>query len=87
MTKVICLNSKNKPNEIPTNVWNKLIEGEWYTITKVVKCNIQGGIYGYELAEIDLKPYTPYEYFAAYRFGIPVPDDKKEEIEELIEIT
>lgn len=79
---VICVNSKNRPNEIPSSIWEKLIEGERYTVIKVIKCNIQGGIYGYELAEIDLKPYSPYEYFAANRFGIPI--GPKEKIEEEI---
>lgn len=84
--RVECKNNKGKPNEIPTNVWELLIEGELYTVIKVMKCNIQGGIYGYQLAEIDLTPYSPYEYFAASRFGIPMNDTPViEETEEILE--
>lgn len=82
--KVICIDTRNRPNEIPISVWNKLIEGEEYTVIKVMKCNIQGGVYGYELAEIDLKPYSPYEYFGAWRFTIPVEPEKEVIEEELI---
>ncbi len=82
--RVLCINNKNRPNTIPTSVWKQLVEGEEYTITKVMKCNIQGGIYGYQLAEIDISMYSPYEYFAAYRFAIvaPTPEivEKEEEL-------
>lgn len=86
MFTVLCINNRNPPNEIPSSVWSKLIEGEEYTVIRVMKLNIQGGILGYELAEIDLKPYSPYEYFAAHRFAIPVkPTDNITE-EELVKL-
>lgn len=83
--KVICINDKDFPNTIP--ITKRVKEGEWYTVTKLMKCNVQGGLLGFELAEIDLKPYSPYEYFAANRFGIPVttPDEVVEE--EILEPT
>jgi hypothetical protein len=80
--KVLAINDKNRPNEIPSDKWIK--EGEEYTVTKVMKCNVQGGIYGYQLAEIDISMYSPYEYFAAYRFAVNIspPDEvSKEELE------
>jgi hypothetical protein len=72
--KVICINDKDRPNVIPTSKWVK--KDEWYTVTKLMKCNVQGGLLGFQLAEIDLKGCcSPYEYFAVHRFGIPIPED------------
>ena len=81
--KVICLNDQNRPNEIPSTKWVK--KDEMYTVTKLMKCNVQGGLLGFQLAEIDLKGCEPYEYFAAHRFGIPIPDGVIDEKEELVE--
>lgn len=80
---VTCLNNKNKPNEVPNSIWEKLIEGEEYTVIEIAKLHASGGIYGFKLAEIDLSPCAPYLYFASYRFGIKVPADiiKEEELE------
>ena len=66
--KVICINDSNKPNEIPNSQWVK--KGSIYTVTKVSKMLIQGGIIGFELAEINLDGCAPYKYYAAERFGI-----------------
>jgi len=83
MTKVICINAKGRPNEIPTNKWIK--ENEVYTVIKAIKCNPQGGLLGFELEEIDLKGCEPYLYFAANRFAPLVPDEVLEkELEETI---
>lgn len=64
--KVLCINDQHRPTEIPTTHWVK--QGQTYTVVRVMKCHAQGGIYGYELEEIDLKPFSPWEYFAAHRF-------------------
>ena len=66
--KVICINDSNKPNDIPQSQWVK--KGSIYTVTKVVKMLIQDGIYGFELAEINLEGCAPYKYYSAERFGI-----------------
>ena len=81
MNKLICINDKDFPSEIPTSKRLKL--GEEYTITKVMKCNVQGGLLGFAVAEIDLTGCAPYEYFAANRFGVPVDIDvlMEEEVE------
>lgn len=82
--KVICVNDSNRPNEIPTSKWIK--KDQEYTVINAIKCNIQGGILGFELEEIDLKGCEPYLYFAAHRFSIspPVKVVEDELIEELI---
>ncbi len=79
---VVAKNIKNRPNEVPLNKW--LEQDKEYTVIKVVKHIFQGGIMGYELAEIDLSNCAPYLYFAASRFSIPVPEKEIEEMEELV---
>jgi hypothetical protein len=87
MDKILCINDKNRPNEIPLSKWIK--KGEFYTPIKLLKCNVQGGILGFILAEIDLDASCePYKCFDVKRFAVPVEDKVLEEqIEtELIEI-
>jgi hypothetical protein len=68
--KVLCINSANKPDGIPTSKW--ITKGQEYTVIEVSKMRIQGNLLGYKLAEIDLDSCFPYQYFAANRFGIIV---------------
>lgn len=82
--KVICISDKHRPAEIPTTHWVK--QNEVYTVTRVMKCHVQGGLLGYELAEIDLKPFSPWEYFAAHRFA-PLEEKPEEELTEELEIS
>jgi hypothetical protein len=84
MIKVTCIRDNGRPNEIPSTKWLK--RGTEYTVVNVMKCNVQGGILGFELAEISLKGCEPYLYFSADRFGIPVDDDVKKEVNELEEV-
>lgn len=71
--RVQCLNAKDKPNDIPTSKW--VVEGEFYTVVKIAKLLIQGGMVGFKLEELNIDAYFPYQYFAATRFGIPVMED------------
>jgi len=80
---VIAEDISNRPNEIPISKW--LTKGQEYNVVSTIKCNTQGGEYGYVLEEIDLTGCEPYICFATRRFRIPTPD-KKEEIEKLMEI-
>jgi hypothetical protein len=82
--KVIAINDQHRPAEIPSTHWIK--KDEPYTVTRVMKCHAQGGILGFELEEIDLKPFSPWEYFAAYRFAI-VQERPEEELIEELELT
>lgn len=76
--KVICINSSNKPKEIPFDQW--IIEGEEYTITKIVKMGLQGNKLGVLLKEIQLgEDCFPYEYYDADRF-IPMELIKQETV-------
>jgi hypothetical protein len=82
--RVICINDKGKPNEIPTSKWIK--KDEEYTILEIIKCNIQGGLLGVKLVEIDLTGCEPYLYFAANRFAPAVSDTElvEDNVEELV---
>jgi len=74
--KVICINDKNRPNEVPMNRWVK--KGEEYTIIAVTFLTIQN-TYGCKIAEINNDDLFPYQFFALDRFAI-----SKSEIEEAI---
>lgn len=81
--KVICINDANRPNEIPSNRWIK--KDIIYTVIEAMKCNVQGGLLGYKLEEINIDDCVPYKYFAANRFR-PLADAPVEtEVEELVE--
>ena len=65
--KVICINDRNRPKQVPIEKWIK--EGEMYTVTKTTLMNIQRNKIGFKLAEIELdQSCFPYEYFSADRF-------------------
>ena len=84
--EVQCIDSSNRPNEIPLSIWNLLIVGKSYNVINIEKCNIQGGLIGYQLEEIDLKGCEPYLFFSAHRF-IPLQPPQEIEEEELEELT
>lgn len=83
--KVICIDDKNRPNEVPTNRWVK--EGETYHIIEVAKLNAQGGIMGCKLAEINNDDLVPYQFFRLERFAVPMTQEDEEAILEQIDIS
>lgn len=82
--KVVCVNDTNRPNEIPLNRWVK--KDEHYTIVNITKMNMQGGILGCEIAEINNSDLFPYTHFGLHRFRILTNDDVMAEksVEELL---
>ncbi len=66
--KLICINARNRPNEIPTSRWVK--EGEEYTIAKLMLMKQQNGIAGIKLHEINIDDCFPWTYFRLDRFAI-----------------
>ncbi len=64
--KVIAIDASSKPETIPNNLW--IVEGNEYTVIKIDKLNMQGGIEGYQLEELDLYGCFPYTHFSAKRF-------------------
>lgn len=65
--RAICIDSANKPIKILPSEW--IVEGETYTITKVIKMGLQDGKYGVLLKEVQLSADSfPYEYYDADRF-------------------
>ena len=77
--KVICINDHHRPAEIPTTHWVK--KDQVYTVTRLMKCQVHGGLLGFEIEEIDLKPFSPWEYFAAHRFAPVFDNREKQELE------
>lgn len=65
--KAICIDSSNKPSKIPDNEW--VIEGEIYTITRVIRMGLQQNKFGVLLKEVQLSSNSfPYELYDADRF-------------------
>lgn len=77
MFKVICTNSSNRPNDIPTSKWIK--KDEEYTVIQMDYMNIQNRILGFKLEEINIDDCFPYQYFSADRFRPLTEDDIKAE--------
>ena len=71
--KILCINDKNKPNEIPLDKW--IVAGNIYTLIDAQPLLSSNSI-GFSLAEIKLdESCFPYHYFNPNRF---VPVDEKE---------
>lgn len=65
--KVICINSQDKPDNIPLNEW--IEEGEIYTIKEIAPMGLQYDTFGYKFEEIELSEESfPYSYYNANRF-------------------
>lgn len=76
--RVICIDDSNKPSDFPSSKWIK--RGIDYTIDKIDKMNMQGGVIGCTLLEIDTSDCFPYTHFAINRFNGLV-DQPVEELE------
>jgi len=58
--KAICIDDKNRPNNVPQHEW--IVEGETYTITKIVRMGLQDNKFGVLLKEVQLSSQSfPYE--------------------------
>jgi hypothetical protein len=76
--KIICINDKHKPKEIPIEKWIKY--GEMYTLIGVQHL-LSSDKLGFELAEIKLgEDCFPYHYFDPNRFA-PIDEASMEHME------
>ena len=75
----ICVNAKNRPKEVPPQMW--ISEGMEYTITHVAVMLTQNRLQGVLLKEVRLKGCDPYEYYALNRFAFT-----QENVEKLMEL-
>tara|TARA_R100000654_G_scaffold34224_2_gene59660 strand:+ start:1146 stop:1430 length:285 start_codon:yes stop_codon:yes gene_type:complete len=76
--KLICINDRNKPPEIPDDKWIKY--GETYTLINVQFLDINNQM-GFEISEITLDDSCfPYHYFTPERF-IPKDDEELEQLD------
>jgi hypothetical protein len=82
--KIMCINDKNRPQEIPAKKW--VTSGEVYTLIGVQPL-LSSNSMGFELAEITLgEDCFPYHYFNPDRF-VPIDQSEYDAIEaELDEI-
>ncbi len=65
--RAICIDASNKPSKVPDHERN--IEGEVYTITRVVRMGLQDNKFGVLLKEVKLSSSSfPYELYDAERF-------------------
>jgi hypothetical protein len=65
--RAICIDASNKPSKIPDNEW--IVEGEVYTITRIVRMGLQDNKFGVLLKEVKLSSSSfPYELYDAERF-------------------
>tara|TARA_R110000796_G_scaffold147660_4_gene264414 strand:+ start:161 stop:472 length:312 start_codon:yes stop_codon:yes gene_type:complete len=76
--RAICINSKDRPSEIPSDKWPK--EEKVYHITYVYFKPHQN-LQAVELAEFDISEYFPYNSYKLQRFAI-----HKDDIEEFREL-
>ena len=83
--EVTCIDDSNKPNDIPSSRWVK--KGQTYTVIKVAKMLIQGGLVGFKLEELNIDEFFPYQFFAANRFAIQLNNawDIEAQLEKLLE--
>jgi hypothetical protein len=82
--KIMCVNDKNRPQEIPANKW--VVNGEVNTLIAVQPL-LSSNSMGFELAEIQLgEDCFPYHYFNPDRF-VPIEETELDALEaELDEI-
>jgi len=79
--RLLCIDDKGRPNEIPGDRWPK--KDKEYTPIRITYHPMQG-VQGVELQEIRLtKENYPYEFYKLSRFGIRAED--LEELKALIE--
>lgn len=71
--KVVCINAKNKPVEIPSGCW--LEKDEMYSVVRIQKMANQPGTFGVVLEELKLPANCPYDSFAHWRFRPATEDD------------
>lgn len=64
---VICINDKDRPNDIPSSRWIK--KGNKYTIIKVCYM-VQQSIYGCKIEELNNDDLFPWSFFALNRFAV-----------------
>lgn len=85
--KVICINAKNRPKQIPAHLWVE--KDEVYTVIGAARLPLAGNKIGLKLAELDISECFPYEWFMSERFRLPAEGELEayESVSELIEET
>lgn len=71
----ICIDAKNRPSEVPLNMW--ISEGIQYTIVHIYRLSLQNNILAVELEEVKIKGCEPYEFYRLDRFAFTEESFKK----------
>jgi hypothetical protein len=82
--KVICIDDKNIPDEIPQE--DRVIDGEVYTVGGI-EYLLSSSVIGFHIIEKPLGDHCfPYHYWGQHRFALYTPEMEKAhaEIEELV---
>jgi len=79
MIPCICIDDKNRPKEVPPQMW--IMEGIEYHITHVQYFTKQNNIQGVYLHEVKIKNCPPYEAYRLSRFAF-----KEEDVPKLIQL-
>ena len=86
--KAICIDSSNKPPDIPLSKWIK--KESVYTIYQIDRLHLQGGMLGCKIEEVNIDDCIPYSYFALSRFkpviDIEMEENVNKEIDELVAV-
>tara|TARA_R110002126_G_scaffold79669_8_gene197699 strand:- start:2162 stop:2458 length:297 start_codon:yes stop_codon:yes gene_type:complete len=85
--KVICIDAKNRPKQIPAHLW--IEKDEAYTVIDAARLPLAGNKIGLKLEELDISQCFPYEWFMSERFRLPAEDEMEayNSVSELIEET
>lgn len=79
--RIVCINDKDRPQEIPLNKWPK--KDEWYTMTHLYYHPVQL-VQGIDIAEMELGPEEyPYGTYKLSRFA--VHKDDLEKLKQMVE--
>ena len=71
--KVVCINDKGRPHEIPQHLWVE--RDEMYSVLSVQRMAKQPGVMGFVLAEIELPANGKFDSFDSKRFRPATDDD------------
>lgn len=79
--RVVCINDRNKPVEVPAENW--IEKNQVYTVLETASMYFQKLTTGYKLAEVSLPSNCQYKYYIANRFRLY--DESDAEAEEAVE--
>jgi hypothetical protein len=68
--KVVCIDDRDRPNEIPEVLWLK--EGEEYEVKEINVLLADSNRIGFKLVAPNIDACAPYDHYSAERFAIKI---------------